>query len=243
VNLAIDIGNTRTKLGVFEEQRLVQVAVWEQWTIVELNNFLTNHSVQNVIYSTVGQLSTEKEHYLKEECQALELTATTPLPFINTYHTPETLGKDRLAAVAGALELHKGINCLVIDAGTCITYDLLTAAGEYVGGNISPGLTMRLRAMHHFTARLPLVERQQPTEKIGKSTVTAMQIGGGWGTILEMQGVIDHFKKKFGTITIVLTGGDTDFFVNSLKSEIFVHQNLVLIGLNKILNYNVQFLE
>jgi len=243
VNLAIDIGNTRTKLGVFDKQQLVAVAIWETWTIAELNVFLTNHSVENVIYSTVGQLSAATEDSLKHQFASIELTATTPLPFVNTYHTPETLGKDRLAAVAGALELHKGETCLVIDTGTCITYDILTADQQYLGGNISPGLSMRLRAMHHFTARLPSVQRAPLDSDIGKSTVSAMQIGGGWGAVLEMQGVIDHFKEKFGKIKVLLTGGDADFFVNNLKSEIFVHQNLVLIGLNKILNYNVQFLE
>lgn len=243
MNLAIDIGNTRTKLGVFDGQQLVEQLSWENWNVEQLNTFITNLSAKKIIYSTVRGIDPAVEDLLKQQPFSIQLTAQTPLPFINTYHTPETLGKDRLAAVAGVLELFPKENCLVVDAGTCITYDLLTADRHYLGGNISPGLTMRLRAMHEFTARLPLIERGTLESDLGKSTEAALRIGAEWGAVLEMEGVFEHFKKKFDRIKYVLTGGDADFFVNHLKSEIFVNQNLVLLGLNKILTYNVQLLE
>ncbi len=242
MNLTIDIGNTRIKLGLFEQEgHLVEQEVWENWGMEELIALATNHRVQNVILSNVGkQVPEEVENFLKSSFFYLELTAQTPLPFQNAYRTPETLGKDRLAAVAGALDMFPEQHCVVIDAGTCITCDVLRADGVFLGGNISPGLTMRLKAMHQFTAKLPLVKMGETDNLLGYSTESAMRNGAQWGAALEIEGFIAWISEKMQKINVILTGGDAEYFVKSLKSQIFVNPNLVLQGLNKILSYNVE---
>ena len=133
---------------------------------------------------------------------------------------------------------------MVIDAGTCITLDLLSAEGEFLGGNISPGIEMRLKAMNHFTARLPLVVRTlELPDELGDSTENAIRNGGELGSLMEVEGFIRHFQKKYRPLRVVLTGGDADFFVKHAKTKIFAHQNLVLIGLNQILQHNVKVSE
>lgn len=235
---AIDIGNTRTKIGVFIDDNLVEQQVWTDWTLKSLQYYLNNHSVEKLIYTTVIQLSVEIASFFDTESRCIQLTHQLNVPFKNTYTTPQTLGRDRIAAVAGAIQLFPDENCLIIDAGTCITYDFLTDKRIYLGGNISPGLQMRLKAMHQFTAALPLVELKAITTKIGDTTTTAMQIGGLWGAVLEMDGTIAWATAKNQEIKVILTGGDSNFFANHLKSKIFAQPNLVLIGLNKILRYN-----
>lgn len=240
MTLSIDIGNTRTKLGIFEQGELCYKAIFEQLTAENLAAVLSNHSIQNCIYSTVAGLDASAKAWLNDTFPTIELTHRTRLPFKNKYKTPQTLGKDRLAAVAGGLKLYPNQNCLIIDAGTCITYDVLTEKAHYLGGNIAPGLQMRLRAMHEFTDALPLASLAPVRGRIGKSTEHALQNGGLWGAVLEMQGLIDWCTAEFGVINVILTGGDANFFANHLKKKIFVHQNLVLVGLEKILEHNVQ---
>ena len=155
MNLAIDIGNTRTKFGFFKKGRLRKKMYWEDTHLEELETLLTNQKVENIICSTVKTVDTNFEKRLANNRFYIRLDATTPLPIQNTYRTPTTLGKDRLAAVAGAFELYPKTSSLVIDAGTCITYDVIDAKGNFLGGNIVPGLEMRYKAMHHFTAKLP----------------------------------------------------------------------------------------
>jgi type III pantothenate kinase len=162
-----------------------------------------------------------------------------PVPVTNGYATPETLGMDRLAAVVGATALHPGRPCLVVDLGTCITYDLVDAAGYYHGGGISPGLRMRFRAMHTFTARLPLIEPEPHAALIGTSTRTAMQSGVVNGLVAELEGMMSRYGAQFPPLTTILCGGDALFFETQLKGIIFVVPELVLLGLNRILLYNV----
>lgn len=245
VNLAIDIGNTRAKFGVFKDGALLYQETRKAADPEYLLELATNQKARNVILSNVaGSVEEAVRSTLKQRFFYLELDAHTPLPIHNLYETPETLGKDRLAAVAGAYGLFPGENCLVVDAGTCITYDVLRADGSYLGGNIAPGLAMRLRAMHTFTARLPLVA-PGPMEEgwVGRSTETALRYGAQAGVVLEAEGFIRHFRAVFGSLKVLFTGGDADFFAKNMKSEIFVNHNLVLQGLDQILNYNVKRLE
>ncbi|MEN0004384.1 MAG: type III pantothenate kinase [Bacteroidota bacterium] len=242
MNLAVDIGNTRTKLGLFDEsQTLKQLELWSDFTFDKLLAYTTNHPVENVIFSSVGQeLSPDALARFFTHINGLHLDAQTPLPIKNHYKTPETLGKDRLAAVVGAAKLYPNEYCLVIDAGTCITYDFLEAGIHYQGGNIAPGLHMRFQAMQHFTKRLPLVEPEPQEDAIGKTTKSALQNGVVKGILHEIEGYVAYCQEQYGKIRVILTGGDADFLAKQLKRKIFVHHNLVLEGLCKILDYNVK---
>lgn len=243
-NLTIDIGNTQTKIGLFENGQLKDKLIQSDWTTEEILQLATNHAIENIILSNVGdRMPGGLEEHLATNFYFIELKENTALPIINNYQTPRTLGKDRLAAVVGAYQLYPKTNCLVVDAGTCITFDLLSAIGNYLGGNISPGLSMRFEAMHHFTARLPKVEKKPIDHWIGTSTEDALLIGGILGIRLELEGYIDRCREELGQINVILTGGDAIFLAKTLKNKIFVNQNLVLIGLNKILEYNVDCLE
>jgi type III pantothenate kinase len=235
LNLAIDIGNTRTKIGLFEGEALIHKETLERLTPEALKPLLYNHSVVNCILSSVGGNAPEAVEMLKTQTAFVELSSDTPLPIENRYATPKTLGKDRLAAAVGAWALFPGKQCLIIDAGTCITCDVLSDKGVFLGGNISPGIDMRLKAMHTFTARLPLAERAPLGSWIGVSTETALQNGAQWGALWELSALIDYCETELGPLVVVATGGDADFFEKNLKRKIFANPDLVLMGLNVIL--------
>lgn len=241
MNLCIDIGNTAVKVGVFNHDELVVdfvLASLEKGWISQLaRQFALRHCI---LSSTAGVPG-----FLEEEIDTLnisyrELTATTPLPFINAYATPSTLGKDRLAAIAGAQGLLPGADVLVIDAGTAITFDFIDASGVYRGGNIAPGLEMRARALNQFTSRLPLVELSLPVELLGNDTRSAINNGVVYGAVFEMDGYIDSLVLKYPKLSAFLTGGSSFYFDSMLKNRTFAVKNLVLTGLNRILNFNVQ---
>lgn len=238
MNLTIDIGNTRTKLGFFEGDELAKKETVDQLSAEWIEPLLYNHFVQNCILSSVGKTDPDLLQWLSAQTNFVELTSETPLPIENRYATPHTLGKDRLAAAVGAWALFPGQTCLVIDAGTCITCDVVGAEGSFEGGNISPGIGMRLKAMHHFTAKLPLVEQGPQGPWIGSSTETALRNGAQWGAVWEITALIDHCEAELGPVQVIATGGDAEFFVNHVKRKIFANPDLVLVGLNKILTYH-----
>ena len=241
MNLCIDIGNTKAKLGLFDGWELKANWSVPRSEIMAVLKRATNHSVENVILSTVAQdVGTDIAAMLDAGIIFIELDQHTPLPIKNEYRSPATLGKDRLAAVVGASMVQGESHKLVIDAGTCITYDLLADNQVFLGGNIVPGVQMRLQAMHTFTKRLPALERKRTESAIGYDTESAMLNGAQWGTIWELEGAIDYFAAEFEPLTVILTGGDANFLAKKAKRKIFVHQHLVLVGLNKILNYNVE---
>lgn len=238
--LAIDFGNSRVKLAIFKKEKLIDKIEQEDFKLDELISLTTNHQPRQTIFSATGLVDEELRRFLINELKALELTHRTPLPIRNKYQTPETLGKDRVAAAVGAYYQFPGRHCLIVDAGTCITYDWLDQKGNYLGGNIAPGISMRLKAMHTFTARLPLVEMSQEAGFVGRNTREAIQNGAQEGALLELKGYIRWGEKKFEQLTVAVTGGDMDFFVKNLKRKIFARPNLVLYGLNKILEFNVE---
>ncbi len=170
----------------------------------------------------------------------IELDHQTELPIENLYETPETLGKDRLAAAVGANELFPDQNLLIIDAGTAITYDLVSEKNEFVGGNISPGLQMRFKALNHFTGKLPLVSYSDEFQEIGRNTTDAIRAGVQNGILYEIAQTIELFNKNYQNLQIVMTGGDSIFFDKKLNYSIFVHFNITLIGLNRILEHNAK---
>jgi type III pantothenate kinase len=239
MNLCADIGNSRIKIGLFEGRTLIKRLIWVQWSINELVELARQFKIKKIIFSSVSTPGEEILPELESICPVKELNSLTKLPFENTYTTPETLGKDRLAAVAGAHALFPEKNCLVIDCGTCIKYDLINAQSRYLGGNIAPGANMRIEAMHHFTARLPLVEMEMPANPCGNSTQTALQNGALKGASLEMNGFIQLFSSEYSPLQIILTGGDATFFEPHLSSpNVQLVPDLVLYGLNHILIYS-----
>jgi type III pantothenate kinase len=240
LNLVIDIGNTRTKTGLFEGNRLVEQANWQDWALEDLLAYGRDAGVDRVITASVAVPDPETQRRLAGVFTVtLELTHETPLPFQNNYRTPETLGRDRLAAVAGAQALFPNDNCLVVDAGTCIKYDLLNSAGTYHGGNIAPGAAMRIRAMHTFTARLPEVPMRMPDDIVGYSTETALQNGALRGAALEIAGFVRLFEERLSPLRVLLTGGDATFLAPFLPiPALHTEPYLTLHGLNHILQYN-----
>lgn len=241
MNLVIDIGNTRIKTAVFENNEEIYFKSFPEFSVVEAKRMLKDfHNIQHVIISSTriieNNIHKELAHLFPD---FIEFTQKTPVPFKRIYKTPETLGLDRIAAIAGANYLYPEKNILVIDLGTAITYDLLTEKGVHPGGNISPGMRMRFRSLHDYTHKLPLVEPEENIFLLGDSTEQAIRNGVINGIIREIEGTILKIEENYKDLTILLTGGDAEFFEIKLKNSIFVIQNLVRIGLNIILNHNV----
>ncbi|PZX49845.1 type III pantothenate kinase [Algoriphagus chordae] len=236
-NLIIDIGNTRIKSALFEGKKLLEEEVFDEleyalsyWNSVSFDHCL----VSSVKWSQaeLGDILSFPFNYL---------SPTTKLPIYNAYGTPASLGLDRVAGAIGAWAMRGKGPVLAIDLGTCITFDLIDESDTYLGGAISPGLGMRAKAMHEQTARLPLVDLTvKQAELIGNNTITCMQIGIWHGVEFELRGQIEAYTKKFPEIEVFLSGGDAKSFDSLAKDLIFVVPNLVLYGLNSILNHNVE---
>ena len=240
MNLIIDIGNTVAKLAVFQQDELLQKEVVEQIKISEkiADIFRRYPQIEKVGVSNVSSVTVELPEKLQQQARVVELSAATRLPFRNLYGTPQTLGNDRKALVAAAVKHYPRQNVLVIDAGTCITYDFKNAADEYLGGGISPGLSMRFKALNTFTANLPLVKAGEPN-LIGNSTVSSINSGVVNGTLLEIEGVINEYSNQHENLMTIITGGDASFLSINLKNGIFANSNFLLEGLNYILEFNI----
>ena len=240
LNLIIDIGNTRTKLAVFNNDVLKLVVKVKNTNLInELVSIFEKENISRTIISSVAKTNKEVSSFLSKKSEVIFLNSKTKIPFKNFYKTPSTLGVDRIALMTAAYSTYPNKNVLVIDAGSCITYDFLNIKNEYFGGAIAPGITMKYKAMHHFTANLPLL-KPKASVKQGDSTKNAMHQGVINGTVLEIEGIIKQYKNKYDNLTIVLTGGDTIFLAKLVKSSIFANSNFLLDGLNYILNYNLQ---
>ena len=236
MNIVIDVGNTRAKAGIFSQEKLEEKISFD--TIAHLQQFLNNQSFQYALISSVGIATAEITSWVKVTEKKWMLSPSLPLPIQIHYATPETLGVDRIAAVCGAFALFPEKNCLVIDAGSCITYDVLDQKGNYCGGSISPGLEMRLKAMHTFTARLPLVKVNQQVNLIGNSTESCLQSGALFGVLAEIEGIVEKYNQNYAELKVIMCGGDASLFENQLKPTIFAAPDLVLKGLNRILLQN-----
>lgn len=236
--ICLDIGNTRMKVGIFHPDKDAEFLHFEHY---ELNTFIElqeQHPQSRFIVSSTARLNSEIENYLKSQNGFLAINSDLKFPFKNLYHTPRTLGADRYALAAAAASLYPNTNCLIIDAGTCITLDFVSQYGEFHGGSIHPGIKMRLRALHNYTGKLPLVEKEWIDKLVGQSTKECIQIGTITGTVYEIDSFIAEYREKYTDLVVLLTGGDADLFFYKLKNEIFANPNLVLIGLQKIALYN-----
>jgi len=240
MNLIIDVGNTLVKLALFDYQVLQQKKSCHLYDFPEVLEEMEKAfpSIKKVIISSVGNFSREDISALKKKYSVFVLSQKAKIPFKNEYATPKTLGVDRIALVSAAAIKFPKKNVLVIDAGSCITYDFLSDENIYLGGAISPGIKMRYEALHKFTDKLPLLKKEKPKKWIGDSTKTSMQIGVVKGLINEIEGFISLYKEEFKNLTVILTGGDADFLRDSLKNDIFADSNFLLEGLNYILEHN-----
>ncbi|MDR0414051.1 MAG: type III pantothenate kinase [Prevotellaceae bacterium] len=241
-NLVVDIGNTATKLAVMEGNVVVDKLVDSSASFGEGRAFLAMHgSLPRAIISSVRRADDAATMLVRRLLpNAVTLTHATPLPIRNLYATPETLGCDRLAAAVGAACRFPGCNVLVVDAGTTITYELVSERGEYLGGNISPGITLRFKSLHDFTGLLPLCAAAAAAgnssySSPGRSTREAITAGVLNGVAYEVEVNVEQFALKYSNLKVVFTGGDADFLAKRIKKPIFVDYDLVLIGLNRIL--------
>ena len=238
MRLILDFGNTFQKCAIFNNDEIVAFERFENITLNQLKEFTYTNNIQSAILSSVINTKPEIIAWLKESFLFIELDHNTPIPITNKYASPETLGKDRLAAAIGAASLFPKQNVLSIDTGTAIKFDLVNFKGEYLGGSISPGLYLRFKALHTFTDKLPLVPYNNEHLLIGNNTQTSILSGVMNGAIAEVNGLIDTYKNRFEGLKIVFTGGESIYFVKSIKSDIFADSNLVIKGLNEILKFN-----
>ena len=242
MNLIIDIGNSRTKIALFNDIDLMFNLSLDELVPANVEMLLDEHpSLNKAILSATKPYSPELKKILAEKFSLfIELDHRTLIPIENLYESKETLGKDRLAAAIGANELFPDQNLLIIDAGTAITFDLVNSKNQFVGGNISPGLEMRFKALNAFTGKLPLVESSDEFPLFGRNTTEAIRSGVQTGILFEVEQYIETINNNYENLKIIITGGDAKFFDRNLKNSIFVHFNLTLIGLNRILEYNEQ---
>jgi type III pantothenate kinase len=240
MNLTIDAGNTFTKAVIFDKDNIKWMRTYKNFSVRDLDTIFSSRSLYGSILSSVTSTDKKIIRFLRSNSSFVNLDSKTKIPIKNRYKTPETLGTDRVASAVGAVKLFSGKNILVIDAGTCIKYDFVTAKKEYLGGSISPGLMMRFQALHNFTNRLPLVQPGTTESFIGASTKDSILTGVQEGIVHEMNGFIQQYKKKFSTVKVILSGGDSSLFAGHIKSSIFAAPDLIHIGLHEILKYNVE---
>ncbi|MDR2969121.1 MAG: type III pantothenate kinase [Tannerellaceae bacterium] len=241
MNLIIEQGNTTTKVAVYHQRQLKASYIYKEFKCELLTELFERFPLKQGILSSVIEVQEFLPVCLREKLDKfIFLDEKTPLPIKVGYETPHTLGHDRLAAAVGGHTLQPNRNLLIIDAGTAITYDVVEASGLYPGGNISPGMTTRFRALHDYTQKLPLVAEQEEIPLIAANTTAAIRAGVVNGIVFEMDGYINELRLKHPDLFVFLTGGHSFYLRGRLKNCIFADINLVLTGLNRILEYNVE---
>jgi len=243
MNLIIDIGNTLTKLVIFDDNRhlIARKALPAREVLKNMETLLQKYPVKAAVVSQVGKSVNNLETYLSErKIPLIKISSSIRLPFALAYKTPETIGADRLALVAGALFHRQNRNQLIIDAGTCVTYDFVDKNNVYHGGAISPGLQLRFKSLNDYTANLPLLK---PDEKnadwLGNDTFSSIKAGVIWGLVNEIEGFFVKYNLKYEDLTIYLTGGDQKLLDRYIKNKIFVSSKFLLWeGMNHLLNLN-----
>lgn len=240
MNLVIDVGNSLVKFAVFQEDNLLENKTVDASKTLETFNFILKEhkTISKGIFSSVAKLDKDVFNKIESNIEVLILDKDTKLPFKNSYKTPQTLGVDRIALVAAAVKQFPKKNVLIIDAGTCITYDIITSENNYLGGAISPGIRLRYKSLNTLTANLPLLETEMPKQLIGNTTTGSIHSGVVFGILNEIEGTINRYQEKYEDLTVILTGGDTIFLSKQLKNGIFANSNFLLEGLNFILEFN-----
>ena len=240
MNLIIDIGNTATKLAVFQLDKIEAVqTIATKEMVFEVEKLLEKFSeIRQGLLSTVRTMDNSEVETLQKLLPIKILEASFKLPFKNRYDTPLTLGVDRLALMAAAVKQHPNSHVLVIDAGSCITYDFMDADQNYLGGAISTGIGMRYKSLEVFTSNLPLLQKTIPNQHIGSSTEASIHSGVINGVLQEIEGAIKVYQNKYPDLTVILTGGDAEFLCKQFKISIFANSNFLLEGLNFLLEFN-----
>ena len=232
--LTIDVGNSRIKVAVFEHNKQLDFFIFEaNEALKNFENIFEKYpNLQKIILSSVGKLEKEVVDFIQNRFPTEIIDHKSKFPFTNLYATPETLGIDRMVLAAGATLMYPNQNKLIIDAGTCITYDFVNAENQYLGGAISPGIKIRYKSLNNYTSKLPLLTLSEDFEIIGNSTKSAIHSGVINGVIFEIEGFISQYSLKNQDLTIILTGGDAEFLAKRLKSTIFANSNFLLESLN-----------
>jgi len=240
MNLIVDVGNTFVKFATFKDGELIHKISFKLSEFKKQYTALRKDfpKINTAIVASVGRLSKKQIEILDKDLEVIELNYKTRLPFKNLYKTPKTLGVDRLALVSASVNQFPDKNVLIIDAGTCLTYDFITDNNDYLGGAISPGIRLRYHTLNNLTANLPLLEKKQPQNIIGSTTESSIHSGVIYGVTKEIDGVIDQYRDKHQDLTVILTGGDANFLSNQLKNSIFANSNFLLEGLNFIIDFN-----
>ena len=240
--LAIDIGNTRIKTAVFERNIIIESHSFSKETLEKnIETILKEHkNITDLIIASVGNV--EKEAFLtfKNQIKIHFITHKDLFPFRNLYKTPLTLGIDRMVLATGATLQFPNQNRLVIDAGTCVTYDFIDSENNYLGGAISPGIRLRYESLHNYTAKLPLLTRAYPEKFIGDTTNESINSGIIQGLLHEVDGFINQYREQYANFIIILTGGDADFLAKRLKNTIFANSNFLLESLNQTFQYKIK---
>ncbi len=238
--LTIDVGNTRIKAAVFEQTTVVELFIFTNEELLnQVKNILNKFKkIENLVVASVGNVKKEVFLAFKGQVGIHFLSSESMFPYTNLYSTPKTLGTDRMVLASGAVLTYPNQNRLVIDAGTCITYDFIDENDNYLGGAISPGIRLRYESLNQYTSKLPLLKRKIPENFIGNSTHESIHSGVINGVGLEIEGFIELYKLQYAKFIIILTGGDTDFLAVRLKNTIFANSNFLLESLNRTFQYN-----
>jgi type III pantothenate kinase len=240
--LTVDVGNTRIKAAVFEGDILLEHFIFVkeelQKNIKNILNIFKNTT--HLVVASVGNVNEQSFLDFEKEVVVHFVSHKDSFPFINGYETPQTLGIDRMVLAAGATLLFPGQNRLVVDAGTCVTFDFINENDTYLGGAIAPGLQLRYKALHDFTAKLPLLSLESPKDAIGKSTAESIHSGVVNGLVYEIDGFIDQYRVLYSNFIIILTGGDTEFLAKRLKNTIFANSYFLLESLNQTFQYKTK---
>ncbi|WP_395047810.1 type III pantothenate kinase [Flavobacterium sp.] len=240
--LTIDVGNTRIKSAVFENNTLIEAFVFSIENFqTEIENILNlNKEIAVLVVASVGKLEKQAFESFSNRVKIYFISRESTFPFQNNYATPSTLGIDRMVLAAGAVLQFPKQNRLIIDAGTCVTYDFVDENNNYQGGAISPGIRLRYEAMHNYTAKLPLLSIEEPENIIGNSTNESLHSGVINGLTFEIEGYINSLMSKNENFIIILTGGDANFLAKRLKNTIFANSNFLLESLNNLYQYQIK---
>ncbi|GGE13949.1 type III pantothenate kinase [Psychroflexus salis] len=243
MDLVIDVGNTKVKYALFNESKKLIVSKAESHQLFkkQLDHIFEAYpKIQNSIVSASGKVDINWLSLLNKNTNCIEFSHKTAIPIQNQYQTKHSLGVDRIALAVAANFIYPKKNCLIVDLGTCITYDFILQSGVYLGGAISAGIDMRFKAMHNFTEKLPLITMLDriPQNYIGQTTEESLKIGVFQAVVHEIEGFYNQYIADYKDLTLVLTGGNAQVLAERVKNSIFANSNFQLFGLHQILIYN-----